>query len=597
MTLIDLSQAGINAVNGLVSPLTTHPTTAGGACGAIVAISIVARRVSKFTRPEWPRRTTVARFIGKAAAPLGTIAIHATIGYSSVVSCITAGAYILGGLARPESHFGQIDAAMIGLSALGNAMHEVLMDAAIGGGLGSVIGIATNIWGIPTIERGGQRFAAENALVRMRKLKRFDAIRHLQIKQGCFIGLDSGKKPIYIAWPKVRETHIQIIGTTGSGKGVALGLMATQCLLAGESIVWIDPKSDRFAPRILRDAAKETDRQFHLIDLRAEMPPQINIFEGCSKSEFVDLLVAGFELQNSGTDGDFHRGRDRDAATMVAKIAIEENIKSVPDLLAACAGIKEIREQENFWRRFIELANMTPLHTRDGFGLASAIENGDAIYIVGSCEGESTKMLQRMILLRIVQIAKCRDRTRKNRHICLVLDEFKYLISPPALTALGTIRDFDVHCLLAHQSLGDLADCPGLSPASVNGAVVDNTAIKIVYRISDAIYAEKLAKLSGRRRKFNETVTKSFSTDSAITPLGTWVEGDDFAIPPEIITRLPMPSDCPGQPSVGVLFGVGNAQIFAASPIPTDPAKPLPPLATAVPMTHVAKILNGGEVI
>lgn len=597
MSLIDLSQAGITAVNSLISPLITHPITAGMACGAIVATSIVARRVSTFTRPEWPRRTTVARFVGEAVAPLGNIAIHATIGYASVVFGITAGAYILGGIARPELHIGQIDAAMAGISALGHAMHEVLVDAAIGGVLGSVIGIATNIWGIPNIERGGQRFAAEDALVRLRKSKRFDPRRHLNIKKGCFVGLDSGKKPIYVAWPKVRETHIQVIGTTGSGKGVALGLMATQCLLAGESVVWIDPKTDRFAPRILRDAAKETGRQFHLIDLRAETPPQINIFEGCSKSEFVDLLVAGFELQNSGTDGDFHRGRDRDAAAMVAKIAIEKNIKSVLDLLTACAEVKEIVDQENFWRRFIELAGMTPLHTRNGFNLARAVENGGVVYVVGSCESESTKMLQRMVLLRILQIAKCRDRTRKNRHICLVLDEFKHLISPAALTALGIIRDFDAHCLLAHQSLGDLEDCPGLSPASVYGAVVDNTAIKIVYRISDAIYAEKLAKLSGRRRKFNETVTKSPSADSGTSHLGAWIEGNDFVIPPEIITRLPMPSDRSGQPSVGVLFGVGDAQILALSPIPTDPATPLPSLVKAKPMTHVATILNGKEVI
>lgn len=599
MSLIEISHAGINTVNSLISPLTMHPMTTGLVCGAMVTTMIIARRVSTFTRPEWPRRTSVARYVGRAVAPFGNIAIRIAGGYALVVSGITAGAYLLAGLAHPELNISQIDVAKLGLSELAQATQEVLIDIAIGGVLGSLIGLATNLWGIPAIERGGQQLSANKALERLRRRRKCDPRHDFNVKKGCFIGHDENKKPIYLPWAKVRESHEQVIGATGSGKGVALGLIATQCMLIGEAVVWIDPKNDRYAPRILRDAANEAGRQFHLVDLNTGQPPQINIFAGCREMEIVDLLVAGFELQNSGTDGDFHRGRDRDAAAMVARIAKQKNIQSVPDMLDICASEKEITDQENFWRRLKELASMTPLHTRDGFNFARAVENGDVVYIVGSCESESTKVLQRMVLLRILQIAKNRDRIQKNRHVCLVLDEFKHLISPAALTALGVIRDFDVHCLLAHQSLGDLADCPGLSPAAVHGAVVDNTAIKIVYKLSDADYATKLAKLSGRRRKFNETVAKSpgADPDASADHLGTWIEGDDFVIPPEIITRLPMPSDRPGQPSVGVLFGIGDAQLFAASPILTDQTVPLPPLVKAAAMIDVDDLLGAAEVI
>ena len=147
-----------------------------------------------------------------------------------------------------------------------------------------------------------------------------------------------------------------------------------------------------------------------------------------------------------------------------------------------------------------------------------------------------------------------------------MLDEFKHLLSPTALTGLGVIRDFNAHCLLAHQSMGDLDSCAGITRAEAEGAVIDNTAIKIVYRIGDSSYAEKLSKNSGKKRVFVEQSGKGLDENSQ--QQGGWKESNVPVIDADLITHLPMPSDRKGQASVGVVFGVGISKVFFTGPIP-----------------------------
>ena len=50
--------------------------------------------------------------------------------------------------------------------------------------------------------------------------------------------------------------------------------------------------------------------------------------------------------------------------------------------------------------------------------------------------------------------------------------------------------------------MGDFCSCAGIEPDEAYGAVVDNTALKIILKIGDTSYAEKLAMLSGQRRTY-----------------------------------------------------------------------------------------------
>ena len=291
------------------------------------------------------------------------------------------------------------------------------------------------------------------------------------------------------------------------------------------------------------------------------------------------MLVAGFGLRGQGSDADFYRGKDEDAAILMANIALRENAASIPQLFQVCSLVAEITQQENFWRKFKKLASMSVINTTEGLNLKDAILNGDVIYIVGSCDNERVIMLQKMLLVRVMQVIKNRDRINRTNPICVFLDEFKYLLSTTALSALGVVRSFNSHFILAHQSLGDLAECPGISPESAYGAVVDNTSIKILYRINDALHAEKMAKLSGNKRTFVASISKNVIDVSSHS--SGWMEASKYFISPDLITHLPIPSDRKNQASVGIMFGIGNAKILHVGRIEAKGEMPEPLAANA----------------
>jgi hypothetical protein len=112
--------------------------------------------------------------------------------------------------------------------------------------------------------------------------------------------------------------------------------------------------------------------------------------------------------------------------------------------------------------------------------------------------------------------------------------------------------------------------------------VIDNTALKFVYRINDGEYAESLAKAAGRQRTFVEATTKGVSDD---TGHGGWSEQHIQYLNPDLLTHLPLPSDRPGQASTGVLLGWGNASLFYVGPMDATGDMPMPveePKACAV---------------
>ena len=53
--------------------------------------------------------------------------------------------------------------------------------------------------------------------------KDYDPEKYFSPKKGVFLGLNEHRQPIYVSTLDWRSSHCQIVGTTGSGKGVAAG--------------------------------------------------------------------------------------------------------------------------------------------------------------------------------------------------------------------------------------------------------------------------------------------------------------------------------------------------------------------------------------
>ena len=550
---------------------------------------IVGKKLSRFIKPEYPKFSKIIRDISSILSPLSFVAISSFLIYAFVIFALAFFGYSLLNQLQSQSASAVL---MITFNQLWIATQGALITILSGTVFGSSLATYLNYYQLPKLERGEGLHDVKQLVKTFTKLNGYSPMPYFDIQKGCFIGLDTNKKPIYVSWKKIRETHIQVIGTTGCGKGILMTLIAYQSVLAGEGLIWIDPKFDRFSPRILAAAAKQATKSFYLINLNPDQPPQLNPFAGAEAFEIEELLVSAFDLKGKGTDGDFYRGKDEDAAIEASRLALDKNALSIPELIQICQSVENITSQENFWRKLCKLGDLNAIKTAGGINLKNAILTGSVIYIVGSTDNERVKMLQKLLLVRINQIIKKQNRFKKHSPTCIVLDEFKHVLSPTALTGLGVIRDYDAHCLLAHQSLGDLDSCAGITRAEAEGAVLDNTAIKIVYRIGDSSYAEKLSKNSGKRAIFVEQSGKNLNENNHSE--GGCRETHVPLIDPDVLMHLPMPSDRQYQASVGVIFGVDVARLFYVGHISVTGN--LPPVKIA-PLFEIKRTNNAGDLI
>lgn len=421
----------------------------------------------------------------------------------------------------------------------------------------------------PVIERTKKQLTLRSRLERNRKtdVREIESFVPKQ-KQGYdprkyfkldhyFLGLGETGEPIY--WPG-RLPHVQVVGTTGCGKGVALGVMSAQALLNGAGLLFIDPKDDEWGPSVIFDAANRAGVSYRFIDLRLTAPPQLNLFSDANAAEIEELFLAGFALSDKGEPADFYRVADRRAAAMVAKVAAAGQHTPASLYREVQAVIDE--DAPYFSGLLAEMADVAAVNGRGGFEVAELLEKGGAAYVVGSMDNAKVLRLQRMLLIRTIQLAKRRDRTqaKKHRAVLVVLDELKTQISRPAMDALQAARDKGVSIVMAHQGLADLKDCPAdMNPEAVVGGVMENSKLKLAYRIQDYDAAEWMAAKSGLIQVDDEvrTVKKSVALTETVGAERSIRQAERHLIDSNMLLHMP--------DQVGVVYGLGLARFLQTS--------------------------------
>ncbi len=395
---------------------------------------------------------------------------------------------------------------------------------------------------------------------------KFDPLEYIQKKKvgdGIFLGLDEESRPVSVNFSSgTSAPHIQVCGTTGAGKGVSLGIMASQFLERGEAVFFCDPKNDEWAPSVLFAAAQRTGKPYFYLNLNRPNGPQFNPFAGATEEEAFELFQSGFSLIEKGDASDFYGIADRREASLTAKSMTQQNL----NIAQVYAERQEQMEgAEKFAGRLRELAEVPSINALAGEGvdLAKVIAEGGCVYIVGSMRNDIIKTVQRMILVRLIQLAERRDRMAGPlRSVCIVLDEVKYHLSRPALEGLGAARDKGVHLVLAHQSLGDLRDCTkDLNPDAVVDAVVENTKIKLFYRVMSPDTGEWAAKMSGEILVDDESrrITRNFAAAELVDAERNIRQAERFFIDTNMMLNLP--------PSVAVLFGDSLPKFVSIQPL------------------------------
>lgn len=404
------------------------------------------------------------------------------------------------------------------------------------------------------------------------QLPQYAPEQYFDAQRGVFMGME-GETPIYLDWANFRRTHMQIVGTTGSGKGVASCMLLAQCALAGECVVVFDPKDDEFAPGVMARAAKNAGIPFYSLDLRPSAPPQLNLLRNANVDEVEEILITGFDLGEKGDKTDFYRLHDRAAARDVCQRAGASPTFAL--LVDQAQRTRKIDSEKGvkFKADLEELASLPVINTNEGLDLESVFQQPGILYIIGSIRNTRTIRMQKMVLLRIMQILEKRERKPGMMPVAIMLDELKYILSAPALQALATVRDKSCHVLIAHQSLQDLRDCGGIDPLAVTGAVVENTALKLIYKANSPETADWAAKLSGTIIRQSRTAQIQQGMFEAAE--GTYVEKEQPLFHTNDLLTLPK--------GVGMFYGDGlckRVQVAALQNGPRQPVVPAPALQT-----------------
>ncbi len=370
----------------------------------------------------------------------------------------------------------------------------------------------------------------------------YDPLDYIDLNKGIFTGMDRENEPMYLPLNDWQKQHADIIGTTGAGKGVATGILLYQSIMAGEGVFVMDPKDDEWAPHLYRKACEDAGKPFALIDLRKQQY-QLNLIEDITPNELEELFVAGFSLAEKGQESDFYRIDDRKAARMAAQFVSDNPSATLRDVYNGdyVQGIAE--KIKAFFGKIEELALLNAINSPAGFSLKQMFDEGGCCYVIGSMRNSKIITAQRMLLVRLYQLAERRDRvTDVPRPIAIYLSELKYHLSRSALEGLGAARDKGVHIIMDHQSIADLKDCPAdLKGDAVIGAVVENTKFKLVYRVMDPDTAEWVARMSGtilvddelRKAKTDNMLTETIDSERTIR------QAERFFIDSNMILNLP----------------------------------------------------------
>jgi hypothetical protein len=435
-----------------------------------------------------------------------------------------------------------------------------------------------------TVERNRKTDIRQISVHLPNSQQKFDPRKFFKPEKGIFFGLDERKQPVYVSWEKWRKSHVEVVGTTGSGKGVAAGVLLTQAVANGESLIVLDPKNDEFLPHVMYEAAASAGVPYVFIDLLSDNP-QWNPLQNKNAREIEELFSAGFSLGEKGTDADFYRLDDRRAARVLAgMLPTPRPTLTEAHRLLAIEEPTITESGKKFAFDLEELGMIAATKIELGVDIAQLIRDGAVIYVRGSMRNPSTLKLQRIFVLSVMQYIEARNR-ESARHVCLFMDEFKYLVSRPALEAMGAIRDKRAHVIIAHQSLGDLRDGPAdLDPESVVASVNENCAIKMAYAVKDPDTADWLARMSGqilvddeiRQVKTNIGLAETRENHRSLR------QAERSLVDTNMLQALP--ERC------AVLYGAGLAQFFFTAPITVTKTR-----AAITPMRFEPSTSNSDE--
>ncbi len=324
-----------------------------------------------------------------------------------------------------------------------------------------------------------------------------------QTHRKIFLGIDDKQKPIYVPASTWLETNMMITGPTRYGKGIVIGCLMDQAIRRGDQLIYIDPKNDKFAAKIMLQTCAKSDRPFYYVSLNDESVGYWSPFEGGKRRDAYNRLISIFGMMENSGDADFYKAMEKKVFNRLIKLddpfdieSIYKKVKFHNETVRDDADrLLKIEAQLENWRQ-VESLN-PPKHFK-GFSLEKAMLENAVVYFQGSLNDEVIKTATKSFILEVIQESARLDKQRKT-HLTLIIDEVRFLVSKTLADALATIVGFRVNIVTACQSINDLKtpDDINLDGEATYRSISTNSQLKLVYGGADSDTAEWVAKLSG----------------------------------------------------------------------------------------------------
>jgi DNA helicase HerA-like ATPase len=346
------------------------------------------------------------------------------------------------------------------------------------------------------------------------------------------IGRDTDGRPVQIP-ERTLAAHGLILGATGAGKSTTLLTLLSDQIQRGRPVVAIDLKGSPAFAAELRAAADAAGRRF--IEWTPDGPSHWNPLSAGNATELKDKLLSTERF----TEPHYRRAAER-----YLQLAIQVAQETEPDRPLTLSRVVELmsperlssasrlapRARSEYVREYVgsltpdqqsavrglasRLAVLSESHTgpllepgppEQTLDLRRAMRGGEVVLfsLNSSTYGGLASMLGTLAVQDLVTAAGARLTEGAGRGLGAVvaIDEFSALHSDNVLALLARGREAGVGVLLATQELADL-DRAG---RGLREQILGNTALKIAHRQDVPESAERVARLAGTRRVWEES--------------------------------------------------------------------------------------------
>jgi conjugal transfer pilus assembly protein TraD len=358
------------------------------------------------------------------------------------------------------------------------------------------------------------------------------------------IGRDTDGRPVQIP-ERTLAAHGLILGATGAGKSTTLLTLLGEQIRRGRPVVAIDLKGSPAFAGELRAAAEASGRPF--MQWTPDGPSHWNPLAAGNATELKDKLLSTERF----TEPHYRRAAER-----YLQLAIQVAQETAPDRPLTLSRVVELmsperlasasraapRARSEYVREYVSsltpdqhsavrglasrLAVLSESHTgpllepgppEQTLDLRRAMRGGEVVVfsLNSSTYGGLASMLGTLAVQDLVTAAGARltDGSGSQLGAVVAIDEFSALHSDNVLALLARGREAGVGVLLATQELADL-DRAG---HGLRDQILGNTALKIAHRQDVPESAERVARLAGTRRVWEQ----SYQRRSGAGGLGT----------------------------------------------------------------------------